>query len=75
MSLNKYFCSSICLKFLEFSTPTIVISLLILKVSKSGSRERYDNQKANFDKNKIKERQLLALVNIINTEKKGLDSY
>jgi hypothetical protein len=31
------------------------------------------SQKANFDKNKIKERQLLALVNIINTEKKGLD--
>jgi DNA-binding phage protein len=42
-------------------------------IKNNGSRERYDNQKANFDKNKIKERQLLALVNIINTEKKGLD--
>lgn len=42
-------------------------------IKNNGNRERYDNQKANFDKNKIKEKRLLALVNIINTEKKGLD--
>jgi hypothetical protein len=43
MSLNKYFCSSICLKFLEFSTPTIVISLLNRKnwnLEKNSRKER-----------------------------------
>ena len=40
---------------------------------KKGNRDRYDNQKINFNVNDIEEEQILKLIGIINKEKKGLD--
>jgi len=42
-------------------------------IKENGNRDRFDNQKMNFDINEIEEKQLLNLIKIINTEKKGLD--
>ncbi len=42
-------------------------------IKENGNRDRFDNQKVNFSINEIEERQLLNLIEIINTEKKGLD--
>lgn len=42
-------------------------------IKENGNRERFDNQKINFNINKIEEKQLLNLIKVINTEKKGLD--
>ena len=42
-------------------------------IKENGNRDRFDNQKMNFNINKIKEKQLLNLIEVINTEKKGLD--
>jgi len=38
-----------------------------------GNRQRYNLQKLNFDKDKITETELIKLLNILHTEKKGLD--
>lgn len=43
------------------------------KIKESGSKKRYDEQKINFDIGKIKEENLLQLLNSINRHKKGLD--
>ena len=42
-------------------------------IKKNGNRERYNNQKVNFDINNITEKRLLSLIETINAEKKGLD--
>ncbi len=42
-------------------------------IKKNGNRERYNKQKLNFKIEEIKEKQILDLVKIISTEKKGLD--
>lgn len=39
----------------------------------NGNRERFDNQKINFDINKIQETKVLELIKLIEKEKKGLD--
>lgn len=39
----------------------------------NGNRERFDNQKMNFDINKIQETKVLELIKLIEKEKKGLD--
>lgn len=39
----------------------------------NGNRERFDNQKMNFDINKIQETKILELIKLIEKEKKGLD--
>ncbi|WP_179022153.1 DUF7281 domain-containing protein [Winogradskyella forsetii] len=39
----------------------------------NGNRNRYDNQKINFDKDKITENKLLHLIELIQKERKGLD--
>jgi hypothetical protein len=39
----------------------------------NGNRERFNKQKANFKIEEIEEKQILDLIKIINTEKKGLD--
>ena len=39
----------------------------------SGSRERYDLQKINFDVTEIKEKDLLSLIDLLHLHKKGLD--
>lgn len=38
-----------------------------------GNRQRYNHQQLSFDKDKIKEPELIQLLNLIHTEKKGLD--
>jgi hypothetical protein len=40
---------------------------------KKGNRDRYDNQRINFNVSDIEEEQILKLIEIINEEKKGLD--
>ncbi|WP_055448819.1 DUF7281 domain-containing protein [Lacinutrix mariniflava] len=40
---------------------------------KNGNRERFDNQKINFQIDSIQESKILDLIEIIKTEKKGLD--
>jgi len=42
-------------------------------IREHGNRERFNKQKLNFKIEEIKEKQILDLVKIINTEKKGLD--
>ncbi len=42
-------------------------------IRNNGNRERYNKQKLNFKIEEINEKQVLALVKIINIEKKGLD--
>lgn len=42
-------------------------------IKKYGNRKRFNIQKLNFEINKIQEPELLDLIAIINTEKKGLD--
>jgi hypothetical protein len=42
-------------------------------IKKSGSKKRYDEQKINFDIGKIKEEDLLQLLDSIHRHKKGLD--
>ena len=42
-------------------------------IREKGNRKRYDEQKINFNINSIEEASLLDLVQIINTENKGLD--
>jgi hypothetical protein len=42
-------------------------------IMKNGNRERYNQQKINFDLNAIKEKKLLNLVRIIKSERRGLD--
>ena len=42
-------------------------------LNENGNRERYNNQKVNFKLNEIEEAKLLKLIDIINTQKKGLD--
>ena len=42
-------------------------------IKKSGSKKRYDEQKINFDIGKIKEENLLQLLDSIHRHKKGLD--
>lgn len=42
-------------------------------LSKNGNRKRFDNQKINFKLNDIVETKLSDLIEIINSEKKGLD--
>jgi len=44
-----------------------------VNLNKNGNRERYNNQKVNFNINEIKETELLKLIDIINNQKKGLD--
>ncbi|SFV87266.1 FIG00898752: hypothetical protein [hydrothermal vent metagenome] len=44
-----------------------------MTIEDHGSRERYDNQKFILDKSRIKEKQLLDLIKIIHSKKKGLD--
>lgn len=39
----------------------------------NGNRERFDNQKMNFDIDKIQESKVLELIKLIEKEKKGLD--
>ena len=42
-------------------------------IKKSGSKKRYDEQKINFDINKIEEENLLQLIESIHRHKRGLD--
>ena len=42
-------------------------------IRENGNRERYNIQKVNFKTNQIKEKPLLSLIELINTEQKGLD--
>jgi hypothetical protein len=42
-------------------------------IKKNGNRERYNNQKINFKVSEISEKPLFSLIEIITTEKKGLD--
>ena len=42
-------------------------------IKENGNRDRFDNQKVNFNITEINEKQLLNLIEVINTEKKGLD--
>ena len=42
-------------------------------IHKYGNRKRFDNQKTNFDIKKIQEPEIIDLIMIINSEKKGLD--
>ena len=43
------------------------------ELKENGNRERFNNQKVNFKINEIEEIKLLKLIDIINTQKKGLD--
>lgn len=52
-----------------FFTPANIDS----SIKKSGSKKRYDKQKINFDIGKIKEENLLQLLDSIHRHKKGLD--
>lgn len=52
-----------------FFIPENIKSVLI----KNGNRERFDNQKINFQIESIEESKILDLIEIIKTEKKGLD--
>jgi len=42
-------------------------------IKENGNRDRFDNQKMNFNINEIEEKQLMNLIEVINAEKKGLD--
>jgi len=42
-------------------------------IKESGNRERYNNQKINFKINEIEELEILNLIDVIKTQKKGLD--
>jgi len=53
----------------EFFTPDSIDN----SIKKSGSKKRYDEQKINFDIGKIKEENLLYLLDSIHRHKKGLD--
>lgn len=44
-----------------------------ISIRENGNRERYNIQKVNFKTNQIKEKPLLSLIELINTEQKGLD--
>ncbi len=43
------------------------------ELGENGNRKRYNVQKVNFKLNEIKENSLLKLIDLINTQKKGLD--
>jgi hypothetical protein len=43
------------------------------ELRENGNRERYNVQKVNFKLNEIEENKLLKLIDLINTQKKGLD--
>jgi len=60
-------------KHLSNKTDFFIPKNIEKELRENGNRERYNNQKVNFKLNEIEETKLLKLIDLINTQKKGLD--
>jgi tetratricopeptide (TPR) repeat protein len=60
-------------KYLIDKATFFIPEYLEKELRENGNRERYNVQKVNFKLNEIEENKLLKLIDLINTQKKGLD--